>query len=106
MRAISRFAETASDLLKGHPFLSLNFVRIESLLPAFLFRLFLFALTRGKKENPPICSGMIATGNHCIRKFAALCNTPGGRYCALRALLFSVACATEGGIATALCASQ
>ena len=39
MREISRFAETASDLLKGQTFLSLNFVRVESLLPAFHIRL-------------------------------------------------------------------
>jgi len=38
MRAISQFAVTASVLLKGHPFLSLNCVQTESLLPAFHIR--------------------------------------------------------------------
>ena len=29
-------------------------------------------------SEAPICSGMIAPGNHVIEKSAALCNTPGG----------------------------
>jgi len=39
MREKRQFAVTPSDLLKGNPFLSLNLVQPERLLPAFHIRL-------------------------------------------------------------------